>query len=148
MADHNFTSIDDLIDTYNKGKTQHVSGGVEHSENKTIDKKTEHFVIHEVVEHEHKKEDKELDHFIDVRKDTIDISEKTDTLGVESTGTSSFIGYNAIKLPISDDKVVKGLHAPISSSIRWLSEFCVYILRAAHLKLKKIHGKIVRVIQN
>lgn len=52
-----------------------------------------------------------------------------------------------VKTPISDDKILFGKTQPITSSIRWLAEFCLFLLKKAHIKLKTIHGKTVRVIK-
>ena len=50
-----------------------------------------------------------------------------------------------ITLPISDDKILAGLKAPLTSAIKWLAVWCLKRLKVAHLILKSIHGKIIRV---
>lgn len=56
-------------------------------------------------------------------------------------------GFQNIKLPISDEKVLNGQKAPITSSMRWLAEFCLFMLKQAHVGLKVVHGHVVRVIR-
>lgn len=51
-----------------------------------------------------------------------------------------------VKLPIDDSMVLKGQQAPITSSYRWLAEFCKYLLDKAHIKLKRVGNKVIRVI--
>lgn len=50
-----------------------------------------------------------------------------------------------VVLPISDKKVVQGLHEPVINALRWLTIWCIRKLKKAHVALKIIHGKIVRV---
>jgi len=99
--------------------------------------------IHEVVEHE---PEKTVKPFVTVKKETIDLPPDLKQVGVISTASSKFPGYKQVKLPISDEKVYQGLHSPVTSSLRWLAELCFFILRQAHLKIKNIHGKVVRVV--
>ncbi|MBI2611367.1 hypothetical protein HYW54_01310 [Candidatus Gottesmanbacteria bacterium] len=69
-------------------------------------------------------------------------------MGVSPSGPSTPVtttGQAAIVLPISDQQVVSGLHAQVYSALRWLAEWCIRKLKKAHLTLKVIHGKIMRV---
>ena len=49
-------------------------------------------------------------------------------------------------LPLSDEKIMKGLSQPISSSLRWLSELMRYLLKQAHYSLKVVGGHVKRVL--
>lgn len=51
----------------------------------------------------------------------------------------------AVQLPLSDDAVIRGLHAQVASSILWLASWCIRKLKKAHILLKIVHGKVVRV---
>ncbi|HLL61257.1 MAG TPA: hypothetical protein VK338_06060 [Candidatus Nitrosocosmicus sp.] len=109
-----------------------------------INKPTEVIQMHEVVEH--KIEDPEVHPHVEVRPHTVQVPEELQNIGVQQTATpSAFQSVQTITLPISDEKVYKGLHEPVYSSIRWLSEFCVYLLAHAHTSIKSVHGKITRV---
>lgn len=95
-----------------------------------------------VREHELKKE---VFPSIQKRAETIILPPDLKKLGLQTSTTSRF-NYQNIKLPISDDKIITGLHAPITSSLRWLATLALYILHLAHLKLKIVHGHVVRVL--
>jgi len=51
----------------------------------------------------------------------------------------------AVALPLSDDQIVQGLHQSITSSWRWLAQWCIRRLKQLHLIVKSVHGNIVRV---
>lgn len=137
----NYTNVNHLI---NKKKSQPVTiGGAERSEY-VLSKKKQDIEVHEVVDHE---PSKEVSEYVESRQEKIKITKQLKQHGAVDTASTNFPSLARIKLPISDEKVVKGLHAPVTSSIRWLAELSKYILKTAHVGLKKIHGKIVRVIQ-
>ena len=134
MKTKNYTPIDDLI-AQSRGVSKVKEGepiiGAE-------------FKIQESTEHE---PNKEVERFINPRAETIKLPKDLKEAGLEEVNSTNFPNYKNIKLPIADDKVVTGLHAPITSSLRWLATFAVYLLQIAHLKLKVVHGKVVRVIR-
>jgi hypothetical protein len=104
----------------------------------------EKLIMHEASEYNI---DEEAAKFIEKRGKTVDINEDLRKIGVipveTNDGSSNF---KQVHLPITDDSVVAGLKQPITSSFRWLAEFALYLLRKAHMILKKVHGKIVRVV--
>ncbi len=59
--------------------------------------------------------------------------------------TDDVHGSTGPTFPISDEKIEEGLHQPVNSSWRWLSQFLLYHLERLHLTLKKVHGHVVRV---
>lgn len=65
------------------------------------------------------------------------------SMGVQAT--DDVHGSTGPAFPISDEKIEEGLHQPVNSSWRWLSQFLLYHLQKMHLTLKKVHGHIVRV---
>lgn len=138
MATKNFTSIDDLIKKY---KGQPVS---QPKEAEPIVTKPEMREIKEVVE---KKVEEEVRPFISPRAETIKLPPDLKKFGLQPAATTAFPTYQNIKLPLSDEKIIVGLHAPITNSIRWLATLAIYLLKIAHLQLKIIHGKVVRVIR-
>lgn len=133
----NYTPIDDLI----KQNKNQVS---KPKEAEPFSGKSEKIVLKEVVEHEPKNEVKP---YLKVRKETIEIPPDLKKMGVSTLSTPKFANYKNVVLPISDDKVLKGLHAPIYSSLRWLATLAWYLLQQAHLTLKVVHGHVVRVIK-
>lgn len=67
-------------------------------------------------------------------------------MGVSQAGpTAPVSGQIAVSLPITDDQVLKGLHANIFDAFRWLAEWSMRRLKMAHLALKRVGGKIVRI---
>lgn len=141
MGKQNFTSVGWLINALKQTKQDDVSGSSKESPVLS----SEHIEIQEKVEH--RVEDELKDH-IQTRLETIKIpTDLIKFLGPQPTTQTNFSTYQNIKLPIPDEKILIGLHAPITSSLRWLAAFAQYVLAHAHLTLKKVHGKIMRVIK-
>lgn len=139
----NYTPIDDLVQKY---KTSTISGPKEAEPLRSqFDISAEYSDMQEVVEHD--TVDEEVKPHIEVRKDTIELPLEVQQSGVQPITQSDFQAYQNIKLPLTDDKVITGLHAPITSSLRWLATFATFLLWQAHLSLKVVHGKVVRVIK-
>lgn len=85
---------------------------------------------------------------VEVLKETIELPPDVKKLGVTPTGPSAPAAAATIPpvvLPISDQQVVAGLHVQILNSLRWLAEWCIKKLKKAHITLKNIHGKIIRI---
>lgn len=86
---------------------------------------------------------------VEVRQDHVEVPPDIKKLGVTQVGPSTpVVSDDAGKgpdLPLTDDQIDKGLHSKIFSSIRWLAEWCLKELKRAHMTLKKVHGKLVRV---
>lgn len=99
-------------------------------------------VLHEVVEHEM---NSEMGEYMSEHKDVVSIDPVVASVGVQSTGNPQFTTTAPIVLPLDDNSIMTGLKAPFSSSLRWLAEYCVYLLKRAHLHLKVMHGKLMRV---
>ena len=137
----NFTDINDLIKKTNKlGQVGRLTKEVE-----PISRSQEFSEIQEVVEHE---PSEEVTGYVKVHKETIQLPPDLKKIGVQSSQTTSqFPSYQNVKLPISDDKIVTGLHQPINTSIRWLATLAMYLLRRAHLSLKIIGGKVIRIFK-
>lgn len=139
MSAQNFTPIDDLIK-----KMQPPSAGLP-KEAEPILGPSESLHLQESVEHEPSEEVKP---YVQPRAESIKLPGDLTMIGLQPVSSSQFSSYKNIKLPISDEKIIKGLHEPITSSYRWLAEFAVFVLRQAHLALRVVHGKIIRVIQS
>lgn len=86
---------------------------------------------------------------VEALKDTIELPPDIKKLGVTPAGPTTPVAITVplpkVVLPISDQQIVAGLHVQIINSLRWLALWCVRKLKIAHIKLKEIHGKIVRV---
>lgn len=67
-------------------------------------------------------------------------------LGVKPVGdTSTGPGNPAVTLPLTDDQIAIGLHKSITTSWRWLAEWCKRRLGQLHVAIKKVHGKFIEV---
>ena len=132
----NFTAIDDLM------KKKENEDGI--SMPKESEPLGHEFEIKEPVEHS---PEEEVRPFINPRAETIELPPDLKKMGLQAVSNSSFPSYKNIKLPLSDEKIVVGQKAPITSSIRWLATFALYILAQAHLGLKVVHGHVIRVLK-
>ena len=136
----NYTSIEDLIKKRQQFQISAQPGGKE-SEPAVFERP---FEIKEVVE---KGVEKEVEPYVTARQEEVTLDESLKKAGLQPvSGSIKFPDYRSLKFPISDEKVLEGLHAPINSSLRWLSELIVYILKKFHIQLKRVHGKVVRVL--
>lgn len=132
----NFTAIDDLLKKMKKDDNVSFP-----KESEPIGKE---FEIKELVEHN---PEEEVRPFVSPRAETIELPPDLKKLGLQAVSNSSFPSYKNIKLPLSDEKIIVGQKAPITSSIRWLATFALYILAQAHLGLKVVHGRVIRVLK-
>jgi len=85
---------------------------------------------------------------VKAQKENVEVPPDLKKMGVSSAGpTVPVINTASVKiiLPISDDQIETGLHMQIYSALRWLAEWCIKKLKKAHLTLKIIHGKVMRV---
>jgi hypothetical protein len=134
----NYTPIDDLLQKDNATPVSVLP----QKEVEPVPAKRVESVLHEVTEH---KMSEEVKDYIQHRDETVQVPPDLSNLGVSPVGTPNYVSLNPKKLPLSDDSIIKGLHAPIKSSLRWLAAACLYVLRKTHVALKEVHGKIVRV---
>ncbi len=140
MATKNFTPVDD---DFKKQNGHQVS---KPKESEPLLGKSEDFDVKEVVEHEIT--DEEVKPHVMVRPESINLPPDLKKLGVQSTSSTSFPNYQSVQTPLADDKVLTGLHAPITSSLRWLATLAWYLLQRAHVTLKIVHGKVMRVFKS
>jgi hypothetical protein len=83
--------------------------------------------------------------------ETIELPPDVKNLGMTQVGAATPVtpaaAVTPVTLPLSDAQVVTGLSANVSLAIRWLAVWCTKKLKKAHVVLKVVHGKIVRVRQ-
>ena len=138
MTQKNYTPIDDLI----KKWPQNDIISLPSKEAEPIPKKEIEFK--EVKE---KEIEEEIGPHVVKRQEIINLPPDLKNLGLKPISTTQFPQYQTVKLPISDEKIITGLSAPVSSSLRWLATLALYLLQQAHLSLKVIHGRVVRVLK-
>lgn len=137
MTKKNYTAIDDLLD---KKKNKDKVSLPKEAEPISAEK----FEIKEPAEDN---VEEEVRPFISPRAETIELPPDLKKLGLQAVSHSKFPSYKNIKLPLSDEKIIVGQKAPITSSLRWLATFALYILAQAHLGLKVVHGHVIRVLK-
>lgn len=156
---NNYTPIDHLIkEAYQPNQTPHTQKtqpvsfhpkGIETVPEHGLTPSSEHSEHMEIQEHvEHKIKDPEVQKHVQEKPQNVQVPKDLTKMGVKPvTKTGKFSHLQNVKIPIADEKVLAGKNAPITSSIRWLSELATYILRKAHIQLKQMGGQVVRVIQ-
>lgn len=144
MKRKNYTPIDDLI---KENRLSSVSAvvGISKETGPVLIKQELAPEMQEVVEHQ---PEPEVRPYVQPRAETIDIPPDLKQFGLQPANTTQFPNYQNIKLPLPDEKIVVGLHAPVTNSLRWLATLAVYLLQKAHLGLKVVHGKVIRVIRS
>lgn len=93
---------------------------------------------------EHKLSPEVID-YIKKQEAAIKVPEALKNMGV-SAGIDEDLVVDGPKLPISDAKIMQGLQQPINSSVRWLAELALFILKQAHYTVKVVNGHIKRII--
>lgn len=80
-------------------------------------------------------------------KESVEIPPDVTKMGLTPTGTNVPVVSQIpqVTLPVSDQIVYQGLHTDFTNAIKWLAVWCMKKLKTAHLALKKVHGKIIRV---
>lgn len=144
MSPSNHTPIDDLIKKHLEPKNP-----VSHSPEAgpIAESKVELLSVNETGEHE--VNDEEVKKFVDINKENLEIDPELKKAGVQVVNSPpQYPPHLSYPLPVSDEKVIAGLKSPINTSIRWLAELSMFLLRQAHISLKNVHGKIIRVIRN
>lgn len=85
--------------------------------------------------------------YIEEKPEDIELPEELKNLGLKAMKQVDFPDFKNVKLPISDEKVMVGSKAPMNTSMRWLAEFAKFLLWRAHITLKTVHGRVIRVIK-
>jgi hypothetical protein len=80
------------------------------------------------------------------KKETPDIHPEAAKAGLQvAPSASQFPTIYDIKVPVyKDEQIVDNLQKNFWTGARWLAELCKYILWQAHIKLRKVGGKVVR----
>ncbi len=144
MSPQNYTPIDELVKKHQTSKPQWPQSFSKESEPSLGS--GEMLSMDETGEHE--VNDEEVKKFVEINKDQVEIDPELKKAGVEVVEHPKYPPHLSLPLPVSDERVMEGLHAPINTGLRWIAEFSVYWLRQAHIGLKKVHGKVIRVIRN
>lgn len=127
------------------------STGVHHKEAEPLAPHTkDHQENHEqVVEEKVEMESpSELGEQVEIVPEKPEVDQNLEDQGIQAVSTLSFFVKNKkIELPISPEEVEQGLHKPLTSGWRWLSELAEYILHKFHMTIKKVAG-VFQVVEN
>jgi hypothetical protein len=86
---------------------------------------------------------------VSVQPTTINLPANLTQAGVQPAGQNVTVGDgSSVKLPLSDDQILSGLHQKPTSSWRWLAEWCIKKLKTLHIAIKNIQGKAIEVKTN
>ena len=79
--------------------------------------------------------------------DSVELPKFVQQMGVQSVApaVAATTLSPVITLPLSDEQIAKGLHQSIMTSWRWLAQWCKRQLQQAHLIIKSMNGKTVRI---
>lgn len=140
----NFTPIDDLIQEH---KAMKYGAG---SATKEVLPISSAETAPRDEQQEKDEENKDVGGYITPKKDeSISLPPDLKKLGVQTPQTDDQFtaALYKIKLPVSDEKIMDDLKASPAESKRWFATLLVYILAQAHLTLKRIGTKVVRVFK-
>jgi len=134
MPAQNYTSIDDLVKKHNEMK--YGVGSV----SKEADLPGSSIEINEG--------EIPIEQYVTPHSNSIKLPPNLRKIGLRTEEEDLFKEtLNRIKLPISDDKIMQDLQAPPSESKRWFATILLYILERAHLTLKMVGTKVVRIFK-
>ncbi len=144
MGAQNYTPVDELVKKHNEMKYGTGSPSKE-------------FVVpspeHEIAEVEAPVEQvssEKVEDYAQPKTTSIKLPPDLKKMGVKTSDDNDNQFREAlykIKLPISDEKIMDDLKAKPTESKRWFATILLYILERAHLTLKKIGTKVVRVFK-
>lgn len=139
----NYTPISELVKKYNEMK--YGAGSV----SKEFDISTPSLETDEREDSpEQKIASEEVDQYITPQAQTIKLPPDLKKIGIETEKDNQFEEVlNKIKFPISDERIMEDLKASPSESRRWFATILLYILERAHVTIKKIGSKAVRIFK-
>lgn len=142
MSSQNHTPIDELVKKHNEMKY-----GVG-SSSKEADLPGSSIEIEQVEAPVEKQTTEDVETYVTPTDASIKLPPNLKKVGIKSVEDDLFKEtLNKIKLPISDEKIMQDLQAPPSESKRWFATILLYILERAHLTLRRVGTKVVRIFK-
>lgn len=77
---------------------------------------------------------------------TVQLPQKLVGAGVVAVGQTQPLTKPSIVLPLDDEKIAEGLKQGVTSSWRWLAEWCLRKLKGIGQGISVIHGNVTRVL--
>lgn len=139
----NYTSIDALVKKYNEMK--YGAGSASKEDLPLPQHKADE--LEPSIEQEAPPE--EVGKYVTPHPQTIKLPPDLKKIGVKTEEEDYQFkeALNKVKLPISDERIMEDLKASPSESRRWFATLLLYILERAHLTLKKVGTKVVRIFK-
>lgn len=82
-----------------------------------------------------------------MKTDTIELPKPVSQLGVTVVSQAPSAPVSAVPtivLPLTDEQIAQGLQQSITSSFRWLAEWCERRLKEIHFAVRSIGGSVAR----
>ena len=138
----NYTSIDALVKKYNVLK---YGAGSPSKEDLPL---PQHEIDEIEAPIEQETSPEEVEKYVTPHPQTIKLPPDLKKIGIQAKVDDQFKeALNKVKLPISDERIMEDLKASPSESRRWFATLLLYILERAHLTLKKVGTKVVRIFK-
>lgn len=140
----NYTAIDELVKKHNE--MRHGAG----SASKELDIPPPSNEASELESSSEQQEtEKPVESYVTPHAQSIKLPPNLKKLGMKTTDNDDQFkeALYKIKFPISDDRIMEDLHAKPTESKRWYATILLYMLQMAHLTLKKVGSKVVRVFK-
>jgi hypothetical protein len=142
----NYTDISNLISQARDAFDIKAWGHPESEPRPAPKEHADHIEMHESGEDEPLPN---IEPYLQVQPVSIKLPEDLRELGVQAVDHPiQYPRERTIQIPLSDDQIVQGKSMPLDSSLRWLAEICIRLLRMGHIRLKIAHGKATRLFEN
>lgn len=83
---------------------------------------------------------------VELQHEEIELPPDIQQMGVEPAGPGQAVSQPTTTVPLQDDTIISKQKGSVWLSLTWLAQWCLRQLKKAHIKLKKVQGRIVRII--
>lgn len=83
---------------------------------------------------------------VELKSEEIELSQEIQKIGMEVVGSDQSLVQPTTNVPLQDNAIVGNQNSSVWLSLTWLAQWCLRQLKKAHVKLKKVHGKVVRIV--
>lgn len=89
----------------------------------------------------------EVQKYIEQHEQKITVPQALSDLGITAGQDEQLQVPQGPQMPLSDERIMYGLHQPVNTSIRWLATLLLYILQQSHYTIKEVKGHAQRVLK-
>lgn len=84
---------------------------------------------------------------VEVKPEKIELPPPVQQMGVTASDVNQpVVSQPTVTVLLSDEKIVNNSGGSIWASLTWLANWCLKQLKKVHVQLKKVHGRIVRIV--